>query len=472
MEPNTKSKGYFVYDDLESGGDPEATVKRPPTPKQPSLWGIPLKYLSLLTLAIQNSALTLLMTYSRMPATVSSGTYSAATAVLVSELLKGSISLVFAFLRQDTSGHSNEMSQTSSGITGRLRYRIRRLGGEMFSTDCWKLSIPAILYVVQNNLQYVAASNLPAATFQVTYQMKILTTAIFSVALLRKRLSSTQWFSLVCLALGVGIVQIQAGMQHKAITALSTATSSVVPLKGFAAVTAACFTSGLAGVYFEMVLKNSKTDLWVRNVQLSFFSIIPAITPIVVAHRTDVTSGEGLIATLFHNFTPTAWATILVQVLGGLITALVIKYSDNILKGFATSLSIVISFVASVALFHFHVSPVFMLGSSVVLVATYLYNTPSSGSLSRPSTPRVQSASWSPTAEKDEYYDSLPLSLASTPPLTSASASTTSLASVALSSYSYAQRTLPDSAVEDAYPTPSIHIRTTSNSVHSRVTVL
>ena len=46
MEPNTKPKGYFVYDDLESGGDLEATLKRPPTSKQPSLWGIPLKYLS------------------------------------------------------------------------------------------------------------------------------------------------------------------------------------------------------------------------------------------------------------------------------------------------------------------------------------------------------------------------------------------------------------------------------------------
>ena len=35
------------------------------------------------------------------------------------------------------------------------------------------------------------------------------------------------------------------------------------PLKGLGAVTAACFTSGLAGVYFEMVPKGSKADLWV-----------------------------------------------------------------------------------------------------------------------------------------------------------------------------------------------------------------
>ncbi len=63
----------------------------------------------------------------------------------------------------------------------------------MLSRDCFKLAVPAVLYVIQNNLQYMAASNLDVATFQVTYQMKILTTAFFSVVMLRKRLSNVKW---------------------------------------------------------------------------------------------------------------------------------------------------------------------------------------------------------------------------------------------------------------------------------------
>jgi len=222
-------------------------------------------------------------------------------------------------------------------------------------------------------LQYVAATNLEAATFQVTYQMKILTTAAFSVMLLRKKLSTVQWISLLFLALGVGIVQIQAGVHNDA--AGGPPTPSMNVLKGFVAVAAACFTSGLAGVYFEMVLKNSQADLWVRNVQLSLFSLLPALAPIIVTYGSQMASGFGsFLPLLFQNFGPWAWATVVVQVLGGLLTAMVIKYSDNILKGFATSLSIVISFLASVALFNFQMTSTFLLGSVVVLVATWLYN--------------------------------------------------------------------------------------------------
>ena len=50
---------------------------------------------------------------------------------------------------------------------------------------------------------------------------------------------------------------------------------------GLLAVFAACMLSGLAGVYFEKVLKGSNSSLWVRNVQLSFFSLFPALFGVI-----------------------------------------------------------------------------------------------------------------------------------------------------------------------------------------------
>ncbi|PPQ93256.1 hypothetical protein CVT25_015254 [Psilocybe cyanescens] len=372
---NLKPKDNDRDTDLEL-----AMPNNAPSQTLPSLWGIPLKYLSLVALAVQNSALTIIMHYSRV-STPPSRTYSAATAVLMNEILKGTISLLIAFSRIEPSPSAYEVGQapyaSQRPFARRLLVRLRELSREIFSQDCWKLSIPAILYVIQNNLQYVAASNLEAATFQVTYQMKILTTAAFSVLLLRKKLSTTQWLSLLFLAVGVGIVQIQSGVDKSASMAASATAGvhSMNPMKGFLAVFAACFTSGLAGVYFEMVLKNSQADLWVRNVQLSLFSLLPAFAPIIFdQHTTGAQIGKGLTSTLFENFGAWAWATVWVQVLGGLVTAMVIKYSDNILKGFATSLSIVISFLASVALFDFQMTITFVLGSVIVLIATWLYN--------------------------------------------------------------------------------------------------
>ncbi|QRW27448.1 UDP-galactose transporter [Rhizoctonia solani] len=426
---------------------PPATITPKEVDTTPRFLGMPLKYVSLVTLAVQNASLTIIMHYSRV-STPANRTYSAASAVLLNELLKGSISLLIALFRLDDQnpktsrpevislmsgagdldddspttpmikakaqgrnflGHrstgsgsirgvlSSQLRRSTSLLT-RLWCKFRRLGREVFSPDCWKLSIPAILYVIQNNLQFVAASNLDVATFQVTYQMKILTTAAFSVMLLRKRLSKAKWAALFFLALGVGIVQIQStAPKHEAPVSTNDNVDPVVkaaaesvsarahevigqakhvmnPLKGFAAVSAACITSGLAGVYFEMVLKGSQADLWVRNVQLSLFSLLPALVPIIFNNSGTTSDGRSFPFSLFANFSGWAWATVLTQVFGGLITAIVIKYSDNIMKGFATSLSIVLSFLASVALFDFRITLAFLVGSSTVLAATWMYN--------------------------------------------------------------------------------------------------
>ncbi|KAG9009158.1 hypothetical protein FRB90_008528 [Tulasnella sp. 427] len=401
MNDSEVSLKKAVYGDTLSAGTPTQAPPAPKSDPSPKLFGMPLKYVSLVTLALQNAALAIMMHYSRV-STEPSKTYSAGAAVLLNELLKGSISLFIALLRTEPDTGRTRIATTSVPTASKAEYtllakskravaaaspaplsrligRFQKLGREVFSADCWKLSIPAILYVIQNNLQFVAASNLDVATFQVTYQMKILTTAGFSVLMLRKRLSTTKWLSLLALAIGVGVVQIQTG------AAAHGGGSSVVkhamnPTKGFLAVSSACLTSGLAGVYFEMVLKGSQSDLWVRNVQLSLFSLLPALVPVFFSGNSSSASSSsgGWFGNLFENFGGWAWATVLMQVFGGLVTAVVIKYADNIMKGFATSLSIIISFMASVALFDFSITVPFVVGSSIVLGATWFYNQPAS----------------------------------------------------------------------------------------------
>ncbi|SCZ96595.1 BZ3500_MvSof-1268-A1-R1_Chr4-4g07461 [Microbotryum saponariae] len=377
-----------------------------------SLFGVPLGLISLVTLTCQNSALTIVLHYSRIRVPADR-MYSAAEAVLLNELLKGSISFSIALyntlrsqpLSSSRAGAYSPVATTDedsfSDVAASKEFHqqhaptwqelcavpkilnaAQQTGRDIFSSDCWKLSIPACLYVIQNNLQFVAASNLDVPTFQVTYNLKILTTALFSVILLRKRLSAKKWLALFFLAAGVGVVQLQS-TAAKGGSGEVAGHAQLDRFKGLVAVGAACMTSGLAGVYFELVLKGSKVDLWVRNVQLSFFSLLPALLPVFFPDFTLFGGGSSVTTSvvaesrpLFAYFGLWAWAVVLIQVVGGLVTALVIKFSDNIMKGFATSLAIILSFIAGMILFNFRVTPAFLVGTCIVVGATYLYNQP------------------------------------------------------------------------------------------------
>ena len=48
--------------------------------------------------------------------------------------------------------------------------------------------------------------------FQVTYQLKILTTALFSVLLLGRSLNKLKWVSLVVLMFAIALVQVSYGL--------------------------------------------------------------------------------------------------------------------------------------------------------------------------------------------------------------------------------------------------------------------
>ncbi|EJW70253.1 hypothetical protein WUBG_18839, partial [Wuchereria bancrofti] len=77
----------------------------------------------------------------------------------------------------------------------------------------------------------------------VTYQLKILTTALFSVALLGKKLNSQKWISLLLLTVGIALVQLpkDLGKVTSSTTKLSISTDPERMI-GLLAVIAACFS--------------------------------------------------------------------------------------------------------------------------------------------------------------------------------------------------------------------------------------
>jgi UDP-sugar transporter A1/2/3 len=75
-----------------------------------------------------------------------------------------------------------------------------------------------------------------------------------------------------------------------------------------------------------------------------------------------------LLKGFFGGYNVWTWATILIQAFGGLVVAAVVKYADNILKGFASAISVILSCVASIFLFGFNITPLFAAGTAMVLL--------------------------------------------------------------------------------------------------------
>lgn len=214
---------------------------------------VPLKYISLGVLVVQMTSLVLIMRYSRTTGG-SDRLYLASTAVFLAEVLKLVSCLVVI-----------RLTETRSLVR---MWKLLRDEVVTKPYELLKLSVPAALYTIQNNLLFLALSLLDAATYQVTYQLKILTTAMFSVLLLRRTLRWLQWVALVVLMIGIALVQMPS-------SSVSGSEQQQRPFSfvGLTAVLCACCSSGFSGVYFEKILKGSSQSLWIRNVQLGMCKI-------------------------------------------------------------------------------------------------------------------------------------------------------------------------------------------------------
>ncbi|KAK8801028.1 hypothetical protein WA588_001856 [Blastocystis sp. NMH] len=305
-----------------------------------------IKILLLVFLTCLTTVQVTVMRYSRI---VSPTKYIVSTTVILSEGLKVLCCIVF-YCREE-------------GFVRGIKIIIQ----EVFIK--WRrtllLFVPAFLYAIQNNLLLVAITNLDSAIYSVTYQMKILTTALFSVFLLHKHLSLRKWIALIIIVPGVGLVELSS----KSAT-MKMNTTAQDPLLGFICIVICSLTSGFAGVFFEMVLKGkTKSNIWIQSIQLClatcFFCCLNAMTKDLPRIR-----DEGF----FTGYNVYTWITIFLNGLSGVVIAAVVNYTDNIVKGLSSCLSMVLSCIVSRFVFGFKFTGNFLVGATLVFVALILYN--------------------------------------------------------------------------------------------------
>mmetsp|Transcript_12843 Transcript_12843/g.30603 ORF Transcript_12843/g.30603 Transcript_12843/m.30603 type:complete len:432 (-) Transcript_12843:311-1606(-) len=325
-----------------------------------------IKYVVLVLLVVQNSAVTLMVRRTRTAAANGGPLYIGAMAVLVSELLK--LPTCLALIAREE---------------GSVRAMVRAVYRGVFVRwmDSLRVGVPALCYGLQNALFFVALSNLPASSYQLWSQSKTLFTAFFFVTILKKSLQPRQWLALALLTGGVGLVQLQESSGAAAI-------AGGVPMLGVAAVLASSLLSGFANIYFEKVLKQSDCEredncevegatktpasLWLRNVQLSMFAIPQAAGMVLCTPKSRaLISSHGALV----GFTPAVWAVTFLTAGGGLLIAAVVKHADNLLKTYATAVAIVLTCCITSITTGVAPTPAFLQGMTLVLSSIFLYNT-------------------------------------------------------------------------------------------------
>jgi len=330
---------------------------------------VPIKYIVLLLLVLQNSAVTLLVRHTRTPRLGGGPVYLGAMAVLVSELLK--LPTCLALIARDEGGFGAMVRKVRRGVFGQWR-------------DTLRMGVPAVCYGLQNALFFIALSNLSASSYQLWSQSKTLFTALFFVHLLGKTLGRHQWLALGLLTAGVGLVQLQEA-------AGAAAVAGGVAAVGVLAVLASSLLSGFANIYFEKVLKQAdceagedgcKVDgtgklvrtppsLWLRNVQLGLFAIPQAVAMLLVSSTARATiASHGVLV----GFSPAVWLVTALTAGGGLLIAAVVKHADNLMKTYATAVSIVLTCAITTITTGVSPTPRFLQGMALVLSSIFLYN--------------------------------------------------------------------------------------------------
>ncbi|CAH0479140.1 unnamed protein product [Peronospora belbahrii] len=236
------------------------------------------------------------------------------------------------------------------------------------------MAVLAFLYALQNMFALVAYDYVDVATYQIVYQLKIITTAMFMIVLLQRRFSIVQWCAMFALMAGVAICSYSR-LPNMSTTRHTSEAMKTKRFIGICIMLGLAVNSGLAAAYFERVMKSHKAlttqqtldPLWTRNLQLSAISVGVAALDLVRNMSDAWTNG------FFYGFHPAVFAVIFLQAVGGLTIAAVVRYSDNIVKNFGTSFSLVLSCIISNYMFDQTATLFFYVGVLMVVGSVFVY---------------------------------------------------------------------------------------------------
>jgi len=246
----------------------------------------------------------------------------------------------------------------ATGLWLRQKPALEYTGLEALSArSALPFAVPAVLFIAQNNIVFLAMQRLDPPVFQLWACSKLIPVGILARIVLGQRRTGVQWAALCVLALGMATTTLKVGAGEP----LASRHASAQQLHGILLLLFNGCLSASSGIANEWLIKfaDPRAPLMFKNMQLYVFGVLVA----AFAFKPSSVPAFGLIG----------WLIVVLNALAGLCVSFVLKYADNLIKGFSTSAAVLLAALASTAYFSFQPSRAFNLGALVVCVAFYLY---------------------------------------------------------------------------------------------------
>ncbi|CAE6202485.1 unnamed protein product [Arabidopsis arenosa] len=239
-----------------------------------------------------------------------------------------------------------------------------------FLAEVFKLIVSGLFLWREMRTSSSTTSRITTDWKSIMGNLKIVTTGILFRLFLKRKLSKLQWMAIGLLAVGTTTSQVK-GCGEATCDSLFTA-----PIQGYLLGILSAGLSALAGIYTEFLMKRNNDTLYWQNLQLyTFGSLFNVARLIADDFRHGFEKGPWW-QRIFDGYSITTWMVVLNLGSTGLLVSWLMKYADNIVKVYSTSMAMLLTMVASIYLFSFKPTLQLFLGIVICIMSLHMYFAP------------------------------------------------------------------------------------------------
>lgn len=279
--------------------------------------------------------------------------YSKFSVTFLSEFLKLCIASTFCFISSfKNNRHEDDTSLTFPALK-----------------DVGLYSMPAILYLITNNMKYPILERINPGVFAVVWNLKIIGVAFLLYFVLRRKFTCCKWLGIFLLVVGSSLAELSQ-WNHKG-SSEGVKDDVTADIQGIILLVVALVLISVANVTCEFIYKrptDSGNPISLHRQNVVLYSWGLTLNAIAWSLE-DINMHE----TFFQSYTHWTVAVVIMNGLSGYLIGAMFKYIDSIVAIYADLVAMFITAIVSAVFFELDINLLFCLGFVVSSLSIWVY---------------------------------------------------------------------------------------------------